>query len=178
MKWFASGLLVAALGGVVLIPGSGSVGAQSCDGNISNTGPDSTNIVECEEVDIVKVRCENNIYVVNNSSQTSESGDASTSGNTSGGSATSGSAINENGATVEIGASCGTVTETTEPTTPTPTEEAEAPQPGEVKSASTTVAALPDTASSLSAPMLAIGVSVVAVLFALVRVGMYIYQRF
>lgn len=92
---------------------SGVAGAQEvpedCSGAIviSNTGPDSTNEVKCVSATDIKVVCKNNIYVVNDNSQTAGSGDATTGGNTTGGNAISGNATNENGATVRIGASCG-----------------------------------------------------------------------
>ena len=86
-----------------------SAATVTCNGSVSNTGPNSNNTVTCVSTNNVTVSCVNNVVVANTNNQTSTSGSASTSGNTTGGSSTSGSSSNSNSATVNVGASCAPV---------------------------------------------------------------------
>ncbi len=150
----------------------------SCDGAlvITNTGPGSTNVVECVDSREITVTCSNNIYVVNENSQTGSTGDADNSGNTTGGGSVTGNATNENGATVEIGATCATQPAAVTPEAPTPSQPvggmgAGAPVPV------TTIAALPNTSSSALLDNVLIGSVSLASLLIASRLGIIAYRR-
>lgn len=74
---------------------------------ITNTGPNSNNEGTCTVNVTAKVTCQNNVYVLDNNSQTAATGAASAVGSTTAGAAISGDAINENSQSVKIGAECG-----------------------------------------------------------------------
>ncbi len=166
---------------IVILGFSGStVGAQQspCAGGqitITNTGPDSTNVVDCVTVSDVKVTCNNSIYVLTSNSQTAISGKAGSNVNTSAGSAISGNATNTNGDTVQIGATC--VTEATTPATPvTPvTPTAVTPTTG-TGAAKPKVAVLPNTASNSVTETAVIGLLVLVSILVLSRLAVTAYR--
>jgi hypothetical protein len=98
--------------------GIAAADAVTCNGDISNTGPGSTNSVTCVDNENNSVSCDNNIIVSNDNDQNAGSGGAFTTGNTTGGGATSGDADNNNATVVEVGTSCAPVEATN--STPTP----------------------------------------------------------
>lgn len=71
-------------------------------GNISNTGPDSSNTVLSVTKSSLKVTNTNSVTVASNSEQDALTGKAVVAGNTTGGSATSGAASNSNSDSVSI----------------------------------------------------------------------------
>lgn len=71
-----------------------SNGSGDSSGDISNTGPNSSNHIVFNNSSHVTMTNNNNVSVENNNSQSASSGNASVSGNTTGGSATSGNASN------------------------------------------------------------------------------------
>jgi len=77
---------------------TGASNACGCGGSssITNTGPDSKNIVVNKVSSEVEVTNTNNLSVDNHNTQTATTGSAEVSGNTTGGSATSGNASNTN----------------------------------------------------------------------------------
>jgi hypothetical protein len=74
----------------------GGSGSMNASGDISNTGPDSSNYVTSTQTNTVHVSNDNDVRVNNDNDQHAYSGDAKVSDNTTGGSATSGSASNTN----------------------------------------------------------------------------------
>lgn len=162
---------------------------QACEGaTIINTGPGSTNEVTCVDSRDIKVTCVNDVYVVNNNSQTGGSGDADNSGNTTGGGSVSGNATNENGTTVQIGASCATQPAAVTPEAPTPTPGQPvggmgAGQPvggmgaGAPAEAAKTVAALPDTGDNTMIDSVLIGGTSLATLLIASRLGAIAYRH-
>jgi hypothetical protein len=80
------------------------------------TGSDSYNSCVSNSDQSAQVICTNDVYVLNNNSQTAGSGGVTVTNNGSAGNAVSGSATNQNGDTVTIGASCAPAAATT--TTP------------------------------------------------------------
>lgn len=81
---------------------SGSGGGGNHTGNISQTGPTSTNVVKAKTKVDVKVMNNNNIQVSNNNVQSASSGKAKVVGNTTGGDAVTGDASNTNSSTFEF----------------------------------------------------------------------------
>lgn len=176
---------------------AGAQEASPCSGaTITNTGPGSTNKIKCVESNKVRVSCVNNVYVVNDNSQTAGSGNATTGGNTTGGNAISGNATNENGTTVQIGASCGAQPVVTTPEAPTPSNPVTptttvTPQQAGGRGAVTaptaapvplqqaaTVATLPNTSSNpILDNALTAGASLTGLLIAS-QAGMAVYRRF
>src|SRR4051812_29172730 len=77
--------------------------------SISDTGPGSTNTVNCVDNNNNTVTCTNNIVVSTSNNQNSNSGSSNNSGNTSGGGSSSGDASNSNNVVVNVGASCAPV---------------------------------------------------------------------
>lgn len=75
-------------------------GGTRSTGDISNTGPDSTNVVRTSVRNEVQIMNKNCISIENTNSQTAVSGDAEVEGNTTGGNATSGNATNTNSTTL------------------------------------------------------------------------------
>lgn len=101
---------------------SGSI-ASAASSSISNTGPDSRNIITHQNSNTCKVNNNNNVNIQNNNSQSSNSGNASVSGNTSGGNATSGSASNSSSSSTNVNinnSGCGTVSVNKPPVTSKP----------------------------------------------------------
>jgi hypothetical protein len=94
---FARGLLIPATLALAL---SGAALASS--GDISDTGPSSTNTVTIDNNSHVDVDNHNNVTVNNNNTQSAYSGDASVSHNTTAGDANSGLAENNNSTTTTI----------------------------------------------------------------------------
>ena len=169
---------------------------QACEGaTITNTGPGSTNEVKCVDSRDIKVTCVNDVYVVNNNSQTGGSGDADNSGNTTGGGSISGNATNENGTTVQIGASCATQPAAVTPENPAPGQPVGgmgagqpvggmgAGQPvggmgaGAPLEAAKTVAALPNTGNNILLDSVVIGGTSLAALLIASRLGAIAYSR-
>ena len=160
---------------------------QACEGaTITNTGPGSTNEVKCVDSRDIKVTCVNDVYVVNNNSQTGGSGDADNSGNTTGGGSISGNATNENGTTVQIGASCATQPAAVTPENPAPGQPVGgmgAGQPvggmgaGAPLEATKTVAALPNTGNNILLDSVVIGGTSLAALLIASRLGAIAYSR-
>lgn len=86
---------------------AGAQAPQDCDVLIINdTGPGSTTQVVCNVTTDVQVDCKNNVYILNENSQTAVSGDASSQGNVTNNTTITGNAVNSNGDVVRIGASC------------------------------------------------------------------------
>lgn len=147
------------------------------EATITNTGPGSVNEIECVDSREITVTCSNNIYVVNDNSQTGSSGNANNSGNTTGGNSISGSATNENGATVQIGASCAAEQPAAvTPEAPTPSQPvggmgAGAPVPV------TAIAALPNTSNNTLLDNVLIGSAGLASLLIASRLGTAAYRR-
>lgn len=69
-------------------------------GSVSDTGPDSSNVVKSKTVSRVNVTNNNDLWVSNYNDQDAVSGNANVSDNTSGGSATTGNASNTSSTTV------------------------------------------------------------------------------
>jgi hypothetical protein len=81
--------------------GGGGSGDNN-SGTITQTGPDSTNVVRSLTVNKMSVENNNNVNVSNSTTQTALSGEAEVSGNTTGGSATSGNVSNTNTTSVTL----------------------------------------------------------------------------
>ncbi len=125
MKGFIKTIIVGLLGaglmtGVVAAAPPDNLITKTATCSIYNTGSDSYNSCVLKSDRSAQVTCDNNIYVLNNNSQNAGTGGVTVSDNGNGGSAVSGSATNQSGVTVTIGASCGTVAQTTT-ATPSPT---------------------------------------------------------
>ena len=150
---------------------------DSCTGAIVNTGPGSTNEVKCVDSRDIKVTCVNDVYVVNNNSQTGGSGDADNSGNTTGGGSISGNATNENGTTVQIGASCATQPAAVTPENPAPGQPVGGMGAGAPLEAAKTVAALPNTGNNILLDSVVIGGTSLAALLIASRLGAIAYSR-
>lgn len=110
MKFAIKILSAAVVGTAFLSPG---VGAASCDGAITLTGPESTNIINCKDVSDIVVKCTNNIIVGIVNTQNGTSGNGSVNNNTNGGNVATGTVVNDNGQNVTIGATCGEAATTT-----------------------------------------------------------------
>lgn len=93
-----------------------SVGAASCNGSITLTGPDSTNIINCKDVSDIALTCKNNIVVGTINTQTGTSGNGGVIDNTSASNVATGNVVNENGQKITIGSSCGELTNITNDT--------------------------------------------------------------
>jgi hypothetical protein len=74
----------------------GCTSSTGGDDEITNTGPDSNNVIESKNKVTVKVTNDNKINVKNDNNQVAKSGKVEVSGNTTGGDATSGDASNTN----------------------------------------------------------------------------------
>lgn len=70
------------------------MGAQSNTASVTNTGPDSKNVVKFEDSHVMTVQNNNNLNVMNMNSQVAGTGNAKVSDNTTGGNAVSGNASN------------------------------------------------------------------------------------
>lgn len=169
---------------VILGISGGNVSAEQepCDNGqitISNTGPDSTNIVDCVTVSDVTVTCNNSIYVLTESSQTAISGAAGSGVNTSSGSVISGNATNENGATVQIGAACETPAVVVPETPVTPvTRTTPVPTTGTGATSAVPVATvLPNTASNSVVQMGTIGLVTLATIAGASAAAVGVYRR-
>lgn len=103
MKYAMKILSVAVVGTAFMGPG---VGAASCNGSITLTGPDSTNIINCNEVSDIVLTCQNNVVVGTANTQTGSSGSGSIIDNTFSGNVATGGVVNENGQNITIGSSC------------------------------------------------------------------------
>lgn len=165
------------IGGVASAQETPPVTCEDGQATITNTGPDSLNTIECVSSTDVHVTCSNNIYVVNNNSQTGSSGNANNSGNTTGGSSITGSATNENGTTVQIGATCAAQPAAVTPETPAPSQPVGGLGAGAPAEAAKTVAALPNTSSNALLDNALIGGTSLATLFIASRLGMAAYRR-
>ena len=88
----------------VTINNGGGIGAGSSDpsftASISNTGPNSKNIIDPAGSQSVSINNKTELNITNNNTQNATSGSAEVSGNTSGGNATSGDATNTSSTTV------------------------------------------------------------------------------
>lgn len=82
--------------GIMAAFGFTGMAAAATVNTITNTGPDSTNIITNTETNTCVITNINDIDIDSASTQTAVSGDATVSNNTSGGSAVSGSAVNTN----------------------------------------------------------------------------------
>lgn len=91
---------------------AGFAGATS--GDITDTGPDSSNVVKSDTSQRVRVENNNHLGVQNSNTQRATTGDARSNENTSGGDASTGAASNDNSlsadVTVDNGASTGALT--------------------------------------------------------------------
>ena len=104
-------LLRASAGIVVGLSLTGGVAAAQ-SGDLSNTGPDSTNTIKFSNSQHTDVDNHNSLSASNDNDQNAYSGDASVKHNTTGGDATSGDATNDNSfdASVTVdnsGSACG-----------------------------------------------------------------------
>lgn len=111
--------VVLSLAVVGLVGGVASADSVTCWSGISDTGPDSDNVVTCVNDQNNTLKCENNVVVVNEDYQDALSGNTFVVTNTSGGDAVSGGSDNRNVTIVQVGASCSPVGEA--PSTPVPT---------------------------------------------------------
>jgi hypothetical protein len=82
-----------------------SLGSATGGGSISNTGPDSHNVIVNKSSTSVRISNDNDIKIRNTNDQDANSGNARVSDNTTGGSATSGDATNTNSATFSVSVS-------------------------------------------------------------------------
>lgn len=184
MKRFMRGIVAVIIAAGVM--GGPAYAQDACDGAlvISNTGPGSTNEIKCVDSNTVRVTCTNDVYVVNNNSQTSESGDATNSSNTTGGSSITGNATNENGTTVQIGASCAAA-----PVVTTPEDKPNQPTPGgmgagQVAGVSTEaapgaqqVALLPNTTGNSIVKTIVTSIAALIGTVAMSRLAVVLYRR-
>lgn len=147
--------------GVGLMAGVANASTVTCSGSISNTGPGSTNTVNCVDTNNVSVSCNNQGVIVENNNQNSTSGSATSGSNTSGGSATSGSSSNSNTVTVQLGASCAAVPGQTTFTTSAVVTPASTSTPAATPTSTpaATPTSLPTTGSSSSLDFAIAGVS-------------------
>lgn len=183
MKRFMRGIVAVIIAAGIM--GGPAYAQQACDGAlvISDTGPGSTNEIKCVDSSTVRVTCTNDVYVVNNNSQTSESGDATNSNNTTGGSSITGSATNENGTTVQIGASCvaAPVVTTSEekPNQPTPGKGAGLVAGVNTAAAPSTqqVALLPNTAGNSIVETIITGIATLIGIIAASRLAIVLHRR-
>lgn len=153
---------------------------ENCDNIIIyNTGSESTNVYECIDATKLTVTCNNNIYVLNENSQTAISGDAEVDINVTGGSAISGDANNTNGDVVEIGADCGEATTPVTPVTPTTPEKPVTPTTPATPVAAPVqkVAALPNTASNSIVQTVVFSLVAIAAVAIASRVAIAAYRR-
>jgi len=176
MKKFTQILLAAVLS--ISLVGVGNVAnAFTCESIvINNTGPGSNNEATCFVEVNVEVICNNNIYVLNDNSQSAVSGAVTNQGNTTGGAAISGNATNENGDTVTIGATCGAqpttpIVTTTTPTTTVPTTPLAPVVPGKG------AAVLPNTSSNSVVEIALLGVAAIAGLLVASRIVVAAYRH-
>jgi hypothetical protein len=86
---------------------AGAQAVSPCDSFIiTNTGPHSNNGVDCFVNKNITLKCNNNIYTLNENDQVAKSGDADVSHNTTSGVAYSGDASNESSVLTNIDVSC------------------------------------------------------------------------
>lgn len=81
---------------------SDGMSGMSLGGDITNTGPDSTNKIENKVVNTVEVKNTNTVNLTNKVSQHAMSGDVKVEKNTTGGNATSGNVSNTSTSSFEI----------------------------------------------------------------------------
>lgn len=178
---FAIKILSAAVVGTAFL--SPGVGATSCDGAITLTGPESTNIINCKDVSDIVVKCTNNIIVGTVNTQNSTSGNGSINNNTNGGNVATGTVVNDNGQNVTIGATCGEVATTTGggAVTPPVTPGSGAISPAETPAGglgSITPETLPNTSSPISpTAMLAGAFAATTGAFGISRLITSVYSR-
>jgi len=79
-----------------LVAGLTNIAGASSSGNVSDTGPYSTNTVKSITKSHVNVSNSNHLFLTSDNMQQSMSGSANVSGNTNGGSASSGATSNSN----------------------------------------------------------------------------------
>ena len=80
----------------------GTMDPHNMGGDISHTGPNSSNHINTTVSNDVNINNDNHIDVSNVNKQTGTTGDATVAGNTTGGNATSGSVYNANSSTFKI----------------------------------------------------------------------------
>ena len=148
----------------------GVASAATCEGVISVTGPSSTNLVNCNEINDLVVNCNNNIVTATVNDQNAASGNGDVGTNTIGGSVATGTALNDNGNIVTVGASC----------------DGELAAVGggggggggaPVEPESGVGEALPDTAITLAGPIAIVGAVVGAATIILSRIAVAAYRR-
>lgn len=151
--------------------GAQTVGA--CNGTISitNTGDNSNNTVQCNDIKNVVITCVNNVNIATVNLQDGTSGTATVNGNTTGGGAQSGAVINTNASNVNANASCGAVAVASPTPTPTPTPST---TPG---MGSVTPKALPNTASNSTASIVAGSLVAAAAVVVASRLAVAAYRR-
>lgn len=165
--------------GVGMMMGMASAATTvTCNGSISNTGANSTNIVNCVDQNNQTVTCSNTGVITQSNTQSSTSGGATTSGNTSSGNASSGNSTNSNTYTVQLGASCVPVKSTATSTSPVVpfTTTAIVAGPTAVKS-STTPSSLPVTGSNTVLKAVEIGLGVLAVCALVAGIGVKLAKK-
>lgn len=118
--------------------------------SITNTGPDSYNIIQNNTQGSFTIKCKNDTDVVVLNNQTTNSGQATVTGNTTGGNAQSGDVVNQNDVKLDVDVACAPVTQSSQNTTPTPTNQGGGTVLGNntTTAPSPKVAALPNTGSS------------------------------
>ncbi len=146
--------------------------AADCDGNftITNTGSGSNNTIDCTDIDIVSVTCENNIVVLTYNDQEDTSGTATVTDNTTGGSAVSGTVTNVNGTTIDLAAVCAAVA------SPSPSPSV-TPGAGSVTPTSTKPTVLPFTAGNSAATIVAGSLAAAAGVVVVSRLAIAAYRR-
>ncbi len=147
--------------------------------NIYDTGSDSYNSCTTNVDNDVTISCQNDVYVVNDNSQSSTTGPATVTDNSTSGDAVSGDSTNNNGSVEEIGSSCAPIqtAATTTPVATTETPAAVATTTPTAAKAAPVVASLPDTGSNSAVKTASVaGLSLVALL-AIAQVGVNVYRR-
>jgi hypothetical protein len=167
-------ILSTAILGASLIAGVASASTATC--GVSDTGPGSTNTVNCVDSNNTTVTCNNKDMIEESSGQSASSGSTSSSSNTTSGNSTSGMSSNSNTDTVSVGASCTPVSTKSGGTTFTTSAIVAKTAPAAAAKSTTTMttatpSSLPDTGSNSALVDAAIGVAIVAGVMGLARLG-------
>lgn len=178
MKKLLKLLLVPILSLTIAVSASTSTFALGVDCEnitISNTGPGSTNTVNCSDETTVTISCANNTTINIDVTQEANSGVAVVNGNTNAGSAISGGANNVIDTIAEVDSACELATATTpKPTTPTTPV-----TPATVTPAKPTkTASLPNTGEMTSVMKAGLVSASVVALLAVTRFGVMLYSKY
>ena len=164
---------------LALISTGSTVGAQasqSCkDTVITNTGPNSTNEIVCDDDTQIVIKCTNGTVIRIDVDQDANSGDAEVGDNTNGGDAGSGDAGNEANVDVDVDNACATATETPEepttPVTPVTPESAKPIQP-------TKTTSLPSTGEMTAEMKAGLAVGILLSLAVATRIGVSLFRKY